>query len=195
MIEMKMDKLKALPDMESMYIDAIRGFYEDMLDLILQEAQDNLKKNNSWVTGNLAQSGRVELEENEADLVGLVIFGAPYASAVEFGTKPYVAPLGPGLEYTQKKVRKGEKPNIIIKGTPDIMKNPLDYWAWKKGVKGGMHCWLDGEYYGVHTWLGWGTWKKIMARGQSPHPYLRPAMDKLMVMAPSIAKRHGLEFE
>ena len=194
MIEMSLGKIGTLPNLETAFEEAIKNLYKDILDLILEYAQDNLKKNNSWVTGNLAQSGRVEIETRE-EVEGQLIFGAPYASAVEFGTKPYVAPLGPGLEYKQKKVKKGEHPDITINGTPDMLRNPLDYWAWKKGVKGGMLCWLDGKYYGVHTYLGWGVWKKIMARGQSPHPYLRPAMDQVMPLVPSLAKKHGLELE
>jgi hypothetical protein len=194
MLEMKSDFTPGIKGIADVLDENVARFIEDVLDLTLQYAIDNLKKNQSWVTGNLAQSGRVEIETEE-EIEGILIFGAPYASAVEFGTKPYVAPLGPGLAYTQKKARKGKKPRPIIGSTPDMLDNPLDYWAWKKGKKGGMHCWLDGKYYGVHTWLGWAVWKKIMARGQSPHPYLRPAMDRIMNEIPLIAQRHGLEFE
>lgn len=168
----------------------LNAFLRDFLDLVLKYALSNLEKNGSWVTGNLAQSGRVELKRSLAILEGEVLFSAPYAAFVEFGTRPHAAPLGPELPHTKEKRPDGSW-NIEIMGTPNMVNNPLDYWAWKKGKKEAV----KHKKYGVHTALGLAVWFKIIARGSDPHPYLRPAVEKAKTHISSLAKKHGLEFE
>lgn len=145
-------------------------FIKDLATFILDEALENIMKNESWVTGHLAKSGRVEYDPGKKE--AKVIFSAPYASYVEFGTRAHTAPLGPSLEHSI--VSRGKNKGVIrIKGTPDKTTNPLDWWAWKKGNQEAV-----STKYGVHTALGYALWIKIMREGTDPHPYLRPAIHK-----------------
>lgn len=155
----------------------IEALINDFLDLILKYALENLAKNESWVTGHLAKSGRVEVKKNKDLIEGELLFGAPYASAVEFGTRPHVAPLGPSLAKNQTSV-------------PDPTSNPLDFWAWRKGEKKIIPCRIGKRFYGFHTSLGWGVWRKIMGRGADPHPYLRPAIAKAEQRLPGLIEKH-----
>lgn len=181
MIEITMKTLK--PKKISKGLETNVGkFMQDFLDLVLKYALANLEKNESWVTGNLAQSGKVELKKNLLLMEGEVIFGAPYAAFLEYGTRPHWAPLGPSLKKDQS-------------STPSITKNPLDYWAWKKGVKTIIPCRMNNKWYGFHTSLGWGVWKKIGAVGSDPHPYLRPAIQLAKTKIKELAKKYNLEFE
>ncbi len=158
----------------------IEGFIQDYLDKVLKYALENLRRNESWVTGHLAKSGRVEISKAKDTFEGELLFGAPYAASVEFGSRPHVAPLGPSLAQNQS-------------AAPDITTNPLDYWAWRKGSKTIIPCRLAGKWFGFHTSLGWGVWKKIMARGTNPHPYLRPALDRAKRDIPGLVKKHLIE--
>lgn len=160
-------------------VKKVGAFIQDFLDLVLKYALENLKRNESWVTGQLAKSGRVEVNKTKDMIEGELLFGAPYSAYVEYGTRPHVAPLGPSLAKNQS-------------GAPDITSNPLDYWAWRKGEKTIIPCRLGGKWFGFHTSLGWGVWKKIMARGTDPHPYLRPAIDKAKRDVPNLLKKHQI---
>ena len=142
-------------------------------DLVLQEAQNNLKKNKSINTGQLLKSGRVEL--NKENFEAWIIFSAPYAAYVEFGTRAHTAPLGPSLKDFRVVSGRGENKGrqiVRITKTPDPSTNPLDYYAYRKGKKEG----IIHKKYGVHTKFGFGLWKKIMQKGTDPHPFLRPAI-------------------
>lgn len=156
---------------------ALANFLQDFIDLVLQFAKEFLEKETNQITGNLMKSGRSEFEFGEQVLEGIVIFSAPYAAFVEFGTAPHIAPLGGSLEY-RKLTRGKRKGRIVITSTPDPEKQPLDFWAWRLREREGMHCWDQGKYRGVHTVLGWHVWKKIREEGTDAHPYLRPAIDK-----------------
>lgn len=186
MIEIKADLNLQRINFQEAASETVRKFMEDVLDRILALALENLAKNESWVTGTLAQSGRVEMEKKL--LEGELIFGAPYAPYVEFGTRAHRAPLGPSLPYEIE--RKKGRENIRLMGVPDPTSNPLDHWAWRKGEREIK----DFERYGVHTTLGFAVWAKILERGSDPHPYLRPAIDAVKREIPRIAKRYGLEF-
>ena len=159
----------------------VAAFVDEVLNTILSEAQKNLDKHGTSNTGRLAQSGRVE---KTSAYEGKVIFGAPYAKWVEFGTRPHWAPLGPSLPH--KKTKRG----VRITGTPDPSTNPLDYWAWRRGSRKAIET-----KYGVHTALGYGTWLKIAKQGTDPQPYLRPALDYVKANQAKIAQKHGLEVE
>lgn len=169
---------------------AMGDLLQDFCDLIIQYALDNLRKETNQITSYLLRSGRVEF--NRKLLEGVIIFSAPYAAFVEFGTRPHTAPLGPSLSY--RTIKRGKRRGIIIiTDEPDPERQPLDFWAWRLREREGMHCRLNGKYRGVHTKLGWGVWKKIREQGSDPHPYLRPAVDKARVQLPRLAKKHGLE--
>ena len=179
--------IRALP--ESNVETAINGFIEDYLNLIKNESQSNLVKNGTSNTGKLSQSAIVEL--NKEEFSGFLLYQAPYAAYVEFGTNPHRAPLGRSLPY--KAITRGRnKGRIRITSTPSIVTNPLDWWAWRRGVRFGMHCWLNKRYYGVHTTLGWGVWKKILRFGSDPHPFLRPAIDFARGRMNQIARKNGV---
>lgn len=179
MIGIKVTGLIPKTDLPDLITSKIKNFMKDWLDLVLKYALENLKKNESWVTGHLGKSGRVDVERTLTYLEGELLFGAPYAAYLEFGTRAHAAPLGPTLD-----------PNL--KKTPALTTNPLDYWAWKKGCKEIVPCKLGRKFYGYHTSLGWAVWLKILARGTDPHPYLRPAIDRAKRDIPSLIKKHKI---
>lgn len=212
-IELKGQLPKA--DMSKVAAKNVQAFIQDFLDLVLKYALENLKKNESWVTGHLAKSGRVEVTKNMNYIEGELIFGAAYAAYVEFGTRPHAAPLGPSLEVDRVETKggkfKGYKPTKYRKVTkerkvlgvtvarelskgysrvPDPSSNPLDYWAWRKGEREIIPCYMNGVFYGHHVKLAWGVWKKILSRGSDPHPYLRPALDKAKRRMPALVQKH-----
>jgi hypothetical protein len=179
-VEIKVTGVTLDVDYNREFAKKVGGFIEDFLDKVLMYALENLEKNESWVTGHLAKSGRVEISKAMMYIEGELLFGAPYAAYVEFGTRPHAAPLGPSLPEDQS-------------STPDLTTNPLDYWSWKKGETDIIPCWLGNKFYGFHTSLGWGVWKKILGRGSDPHPYLRPALDKAKIVIPELVKKHQIE--
>jgi hypothetical protein len=183
----------------------------DICDKILEEAIENLRRNENWVTGNLARSGFTKFDK--ATLEGFVIFSAPYAAALEYGSKPHIAPLGPSLPVTigkrggaklqKRSVKTGKyetilgipyKEKIKMVGTPDPSINPFDYWAWRKGKRKIINCGTYlGSWKGYHTALGWGVWKKIQKVGTIPHPYLRPAVEHVRAFFGFFAKKYKFE--
>lgn len=170
--------------------EAMANFMQDFIDLVLMYAKEFLEKETNQITGNLMKSGRSEFDRKV--LEGVVLFTAPYAAFVEFGTRPHTPPLGRSLEY-RKLTRGKRKGRIVITSTPDPEKQPLDFWAWRLREKEGMHCWLNGKYRGIHTVLGWHVWKKIREEGTDAHPYLRPAIDKARGEMKRLAKKHQIE--
>lgn len=179
-----MSETLAQYDFSKIIEEQAQAFLQEVLDMILNLALENLASGGQWVTGHLAKSGRVELLEME----GSVIFGAAYAVFVEFGTRPHAAPLGPSLPHSKRQVR--GKTVIKITGTPDMTTNPLDWWAWRKGERDAVQT-----KYGVHTSLGYGVWGKILKKGSDPHPYLRPAIQQVKGQVNRIAKKHGFKFK
>jgi hypothetical protein len=202
-------------DIGKEYFKVVEAIIQDFLDLVLKYALENLKRNESWVTGHLAKSGRVEISKTMNYIEGELLFGAPYAAYVEFGTRPHAAPLGPSLEVDYQETPsgkfKGYKPMPYRKVTkerkimgitvareltkratrvPDPTTNPLDYWAWRKGQKKIIKCYAGGRFYGFHLELAWRVWLKILARGSDPHPYLRPAIAKAERELPRLVRKH-----
>lgn len=171
--------------------EAFAAFMQDFIDTILQYAKEFLEKETNQITGNLMKSGRSEFDR--AAMEGIVIFGAPYAAFVEFGTKPHAPPLGAPLAHRtlSRGKRKGQ---IIITEVPHPEKQPLDFWAWRLKERNGVHAWDNGKYRGVHTSLGWHVWKTIRDFGTQPHPYLRPAIDKARGEMSKLAKKHKIIF-
>ena len=177
--------------------DAINQFFIDVLDRIIEVALENLGTPRAdgfitWNTGPLGKSARKEW--NSEAMKGFIIFSAPYAAFVEYGTDPHIAPLGPSLAH--KKLQRGKnKGKLRITKSPDQTKNPLDWWAWTRQKRIAIYSWYKGKYYGVHTLLGFSVWKKIQEQGSDPHPYLRPAIIKVQNEMPAIAKQHGLVYQ
>lgn len=186
--EMKIDlNFKVVDDYEEKYKEYLHQIARE----ILKEAIDNLKTGDpypQWVTGTLAQSGRIDISHLNNFEVG-VQFGAPHAPFVEFGTRPHIAPLGPSLEYKIIKRRKTKKREIEITSPPNQTTNPLDWWAWRLEKKEGIKT----AKYGVHTKLGFNVWKKIIGAGTDPHPFLLPAKESVSRRLKEIAEQHGLE--
>lgn len=170
---------------------ALADFMQDFIDRVLMYAKEFLEKETNQITGNLMKSGRTEFDR--AIMEGVVIFSAPYAAFVEFGTKPHAPPLGAPLEF-RKLSRGPRKGKIIITSVPHPATQPLDFWAWRLQERDGMHCWDGGKYRGVHTILGWSVWKKIRDEGSDAHPYLRPAIDRARGEIDELAKKHGITF-
>jgi hypothetical protein len=170
---------------------AFAGFMLDFLDRVLQYAQEFLEKETNQITSNLLDSGRTEFDRKVME--GIVIFSAPYAAFVEFGTRPHYPPLGAPLEH-RKLSRGPRKGRIIITRQPDPDTQPLDFWAWRLQEREGMHAWFNGKYLGVHSILGFSVWKKIGKEGSDAHPYLRPAIDKARGTINELAKKHQIEF-
>ena len=200
--------------MADLLLGNVHRLLNDIGDAVLTEATENLARNGQWVTGHLAKSG--EMEVNKAELEVTVIFNAPYAASVEYGSRPHAAPLGPSLEVditespirrsqqikikrkieTGKRVEgvrglaKGFPKEVKFSGTPDPKANPFDYWAWRRGKRK-----IINTKYGYHTALGYGVWLKILTKGGDPHPYLRPAIDKVKAFLGFYAKKYGLDVE
>lgn len=189
-IEMKAEMILPKAIKPGIIEAALAGFMQDFIDLVLQYAKEFLEKETNQITGNLMKSGRSEFDRLVME--GLVIFSAPYAAFVEFGTAPHIAPLGGSLEY-RKLTRGKRKGRIVITSTPDPEKQPLDFWAWRLQERNGMHCWDNGQYRGVHTVLGWHVWKKIRDEGTDAHPYLRPAIDKARGQITKLAAKNQIE--
>lgn len=170
---------------------AFGKFMQDFIDLVLMYAKEFLERETNQITGNLMKSGRTEFDEKVME--GIVIFSAPYAAFVEFGTRAHIVPLGASVEY-RKLTRGKRKGTMITMKVPDPIKQPLDFWAWRLQEREAMHCWDSGKYRGVHTVLGWFVWKKIRDEGTNAHPYLRPAIDKARGEIGRLAERHQIKF-
>lgn len=190
----------------------VHRLLNDLGDAVLTEATENLERNGQWVTGHLAKSGHMKVDKAEMEVT--VIFDAPYAAAVEYGSRPHAAPLGPSLpvDIVTSPVRgtkrakikrkvvsdkrhtgftglaKGFARKISFSGTPDPNENPFDYWAWRRGKRQ-----IIKTKYGYHTKLGYGVWLKILKVGGDPHPYLRPAIDTVRAFLGFYAKKYGLD--
>lgn len=166
----------------------VKAILTEMVRDIIKLSHENLKKNDSWVTGQLAQSGNYSYDPTK--IAATAEFRAPYAAAVEYGTDPHFAPLGPDVDY--KKTRSGE---LVLTGTPSNVTNPLDYYAVRKlGKREIAHCKWGKRYYGVHTIVGFGIWKAIGLKGTDPHPYFRPAIDEVTLNKDKYIAKHQLEF-
>lgn len=154
---------------------------------ILRISQENLVKNDSYVTGKLSQSGLYEFDPE--DFTATVIYRAPYAAAVEFGTEPHFPPLGPSLKH--KKLRSGR---LVLDSTPSNITNPMDFYAVRKfGAREIGHCKWGKKYYGVHTIMGFGIWKAIGLKGTDPHPYFRPAIEEVEANRARYAEKHQVK--
>lgn len=71
----------------------------------LNESQDNLIRNESFVTGFLHRSGRADLKFLEKE----VVFDAPYSDDVEFGTPPKPVSLEALEKWARLKFRLDKK--------------------------------------------------------------------------------------
>lgn len=197
MVEFQIDfkRPKGTRNFQELFEEAMDNFIRKVADEILRHAVNNLDRTreDGYITSNtgrLAQSGRVEkLKDAEYQ----VLFEAIYGAWVEFGTFPHFAPLGVSLKHRTLKSGKN-KGKLIITSLPDPTTNPLDWWAWRRGVRDGVHAWDNGKYRGVHTSLGWGLWLKIKELGTDPHPFLRPAIAQVQAQLSQIATEFGLEF-
>jgi len=182
MITFKTDLTIADFEGEDIQIAMVK-FLRDYLNQILFQAQKNLVAGTNQITGQLLRSGRAEVDEEK--LEGEVVFSAPYAAFVEFGTDKHAAPLGKSLEY-----RVNRAGDIKITEVPNPTTNPLDYWSWRLGERAGIQT-----KYGVHTALGFAVWIKILVKGTDPHPFLRPALDTVKARKNQIARKYGITFE
>jgi hypothetical protein len=206
MIEMSLDVETAAVNLSEKFAKAVDGFIQESIELVLSWSLENLRRNGSWNTGRLGQSGRTEY--SYAKFEGVVHFSAIYATFVEFGTRPHTAPLGPSLNHKvimkgtvrrrkgtseiirtkRGKVSRTRKTIIQLLGTPDPSTNPLDWYAWRKGKRRAIQT-----KYGVHTAFGYALWLSIMKNGTDAHPFLRPAIGKYRIRMHNIAKKYGLE--
>lgn len=78
---------------------------DDVADAILTNSQDRVSVNN----GELKKSGHKESEFLDKS----VVYDAPHAQYVEFGTDPHMPPLAPILKWVERKradlgIKKGE---------------------------------------------------------------------------------------
>jgi len=73
--------------MADLLLGNVHRLLNDLGDAVLTEATENLARNGQWVTGHLAKSGQMEV--NKVELEVTVIFDAPYAASVEYGSRPH----------------------------------------------------------------------------------------------------------
>ena len=91
------------------FLDQLDRAMDDMADFVLDKADDNLRSGDfspakgkgAFDRGTLARSGRVERKR----LKKRVIYDAPHAPFMEFGTRPHLPPLEPILGWVKRKVR------------------------------------------------------------------------------------------
>lgn len=199
MVEFQLDfkRPAGTKDFQQLFEEATTNFLRKVADEILRQAVTNLDRTRedghiTSNTGRLAQSGRVD---KISDTEFQVFFEAIYGAWVEFGTFPHAPPLGVSLKH--RTITRGKrKGQLVITSKPDITTNPLDWWAWTRGIKDGIHAWdpQSKKYRGVHITLGWFTWLKIREFGSDPHPFMRPAIAQVQSQLSTIAAEFGLEF-
>lgn len=87
---------------------ALENSAQDIADAILFQADENLREGDfspakgagAFDRGTLARSGRVEGE----GLVRYVIYDAPHAKWIEYGTRPHHPPFKPIFEWVKRKI-------------------------------------------------------------------------------------------
>jgi len=75
-------------------------------EAILAVAKENLIKNGTWYTGFLAKSGHVD---HSKFMEKTIIFSAPYAEDVEFGSDPRYVPPGQLHLWAKRKLGLSDK--------------------------------------------------------------------------------------
>ena len=66
---------------------------------ILSKSQDNLKEFEAIDTGELLRSSSISVSSGVS-----VIYSAPYADYIEYGTKPHTPPLEPIKDWAKRKL-------------------------------------------------------------------------------------------
>ena len=111
-------------------------------DSLFSRSQENLVDFDKVDTGFLIRSGNVERSPGKRTIV----YAAPYASDVEFGTMPHKAPFGPILAWVRRKLgirnknqafaiatsvvqkieREGTAPSQFMRKAIDLVRNRPD---------------------------------------------------------------------
>lgn len=77
----------------------------EMADFIFSKSQENIHRDKIDNTGHLATTANV----NRRFLVKEIVYPAPYAAPVEFGTDPHMPPVKPLQKWAKKKLGLSEK--------------------------------------------------------------------------------------
>lgn len=129
---------------------------------IVADAVQNIRNNKSWTTGQLANSGRVQRVEGDADAIDAGFFSSNttggYAFFVEYGRR---AGKMPPVEYIKQWIT---KKSSVKKGTKSAIQSAAAFSG--KRV---------GDYI---TSLAWAIAKSIAKKGTQPHPFFTPAVEK-----------------
>ena len=134
----------------------------DLMDLVLEDASDIIT-DELYYDGFLLGSGKVRMI---GPLHGVVGFTAPYARALEFGSKPHWPPPVPIYEWVRRKL--GES-GVRMEETDENTQLLFRIAFSRKGIGRKL---TNAERAFKSVYLKIGSW------GTRPHPYFRTAMEK-----------------
>lgn len=80
--------------------ERIDEFLDELVDEIFSRSQENLTKNKSIDTGFLRNSGNV----NRKFLDKEIVYKAPYAASIEYGTDPHMPPVDALKGWSRRKL-------------------------------------------------------------------------------------------
>lgn len=130
--------------------------------MIVNDAKQNLRNNESVVTGQLRASGKVQRVEGDPDSVDAGFFGqntsGGYAFFVEYGRR---AGKMPPVNFIEAWLKKKSTRSSGIKS------------AFKSAS---VYAKMKPKAYLKH--LAWAIARAIARKGTRPHPFFRPAVEK-----------------
>ena len=80
-------------------------FMDNLVDEIFADSQENLVKLDKVDTGFLLKSGNI----NRSFLEKEIVYTAPHASVVEFGSTPHMPPVDPLIKWARRKLGLNQK--------------------------------------------------------------------------------------
>ncbi len=76
------------------------AYLDEIADFIFTESQENIVKKGAIDEGTLLKSGNINRKFLEKEIV----YSAPYAAFVEFGTEPHMPPVEPLEQWAKRKL-------------------------------------------------------------------------------------------
>lgn len=133
---------------------------------IVADATRNIRKNKSWTSGGLGNSGKVQKVEGDEDAVDAGFFsdeGEGYAAYVEYGRR---AGKMPNPELLIEWVRKKNLKNKALTSAVNIFNA-------KRRKRKDAYTPTD-----LLRSAAWALAKHIAKKGTRPHPFFAPAVEK-----------------
>jgi len=190
MIEIKLDisgALNALQDFEDLLSSQISMALEKTAKKVASEAR-KLVRRNSTDRGILARSGRVE---KVSDYIFQVVFDAPHAAFIEFGTQPHRPPFEPLFEWVLRNIRAksvhgGYKEKVLF----EVKVKDKKGWSKIGGYQSKKGVYVAKEKYDKEARsITWRIIRKIEKEGTEPKPFIRPPLDMAQIWFREFLKR------